>query len=198
MLQHHYKHYSKVFITATLIFALAGCTIFVTKSSDMDEQESKNSILIFGYLNDKDAPFTMKWGDVKQVRPATDEPIKDFRSNNEGLFYLENLPLGSYKIMTLGGPEKGLSNSFYDWDLPQTRDDAAFKRMEIRAKKPGLYFVGSYRITKLKDGGLFGTDKYETVATKEVSEKKALKKLLTYAGGTKWQKIIEKRLKQLK
>lgn len=200
MLQHHYKLSSKLFITAFLVFALASCTIFITKSKYMDEQEEKNSILIFGYINDKAAPFSMEWGDLKQVRPKTDEPIKDFRSNNEGLFYLENLPTGSFEIASVGGPERGLiSNAYYDWNMPQARDDVAFrKRMQIKAKKPGLYFVGSYKINKLKDGGMFGTDKYETVITKEVSEKQALKKLLIYADGTKWKDIIRKRLKKLK
>lgn len=166
----------------------------------MDEQEDKNSIIIFGYINDKNAPFNMEWGDVKQIRPKTDEPVKDFRSNNEGLFYLENLPLGSYEITSVGGPEKGLlPNAYYEWDMPQNSDDKAFrKRMQIRAEKPGVYYVGSYKINKLKDGGFFGTDKYETVITKEVSEKQALKKLLTYADGTKWKNIIRKRIKRLK
>ena len=199
MLYQQCKWTSKLFIAAFLIVALASCTIFITKSQHMDEQEDKDSILIFGYMNDKDAPFTMEWGDVKQVRPATDEPIKDFRSNNQGLFYLENLPTGSFEIVSVGGPEKGLSNAYYDWDMPQDRDDTAFrKRMQIKATKPGLYFVGSYKINKLKDGGVFGSDKYETVMTKEVSEKKALETLLTYAEGTKWKAIISKRIKQLK
>lgn len=200
MLRQHFKLSSKLMITTCLIIGLASCTIFVTKSKYLDEQEDKNSILIFGYMNDKKAPFTMEWGDVRQIRPKTDEPLKDFRSNNEGLFYLENLPTGSYQIDSVGGPEKGLlANAYYDWDMPQDNDNKAFrKRMQIKAKKSGLYYVGSYKINKLKDGGMFGTDKYETVMTKEVSEKQALKKLLAYADGTKWKNLIRKRLKRLK
>lgn len=195
----YYSLPSKLFITAFLILGLVGCTIFITKGKSLDEQETKDSILIFGYINDAAAPFTMEWGDMKQVKPATDEPMKDFRSNNKGLFYLENLPVGSYEIMNVGGPEKGLSNLYYDWDMPQDRDDAAFrKRMQIQAKKPGLYFVGSYKINKLKDGGMFGSDIYETIMTDEVSEKQALKMLLKHADGTKWESIINKRITQLK
>lgn len=199
MLQHNYKHSSRLFMTALLVFVLAGCTIFITKSRSMDEQETKNSILIYGYMNDKGAPFNMEWGDIRQVRPASDEPMKDFRSNGKGLFYLENLPVGSYKILNVGGPEKAMMPQlYYEWDFPTAREDADFKRMELKAKKPGLYFMGSYRITKIKDGGFFGTDKYETVATKEVSEKQALQMLIKNAEGTKWKNIIQKRIKQLK
>lgn len=198
MLQHNYKFSAKLFITVFLIFSLASCTFYLSKSKYLDDQEEKDSILIFGYLNDEEAPFTMKWGDVKQVRPLSDEPYKELRSNNEGLFYLENLPIGLYKVSTLSGPEKGLSESYWDWTMPSPSDDKAFKRLEFKASKPGLYFVGSYKIDKVKDGGLFGTDKYETIATKEVSEKQALQKLLAYADGTKWKKIIQKRIKQLK
>lgn len=199
MKKHTYALPSKLFITALLMLVLAGCTIFITKSKSLDEQETKDSMLIFGYINDEAAPFTMEWGDIRQVRPATDEPMKDFRSNNKGLFYLENLPTGSYEIMNVGGPEKGLSNLYYEWDMPQDRDNAAFrKRMQIQAKKPGLYFVGSYKINKLKDGGMFGTTIYETIMTDEVSEKQALKMMLKYADGTKWKTIINKRITQLK
>lgn len=200
MILHQYKFTSKLFGVTLLIFALVSCTIFITKSKHMDEMEDKNSVLIFGYFNDKAAPFIMSWGEVKQVRPKTDEPVKDFRSNEKGLFYLENLPKGSYEVLSVGGPEKGLSRSYYDgWSMPLDRDDKAFvKRMQIRAKKPGLYFVGSYTVNKLKDGGMFGSDKYEMVMTKEVSEKQALKKLLVYADKTKWKSVIQKRLKRLK
>lgn len=198
MLLHHFKLTSKLFISLFLIFALASCTFYLSKSASMDDQEEKDSILIYGYLNDKEAPFTMKWGEVKQVRPVSDEPYKELRSDNNGMFYLENLPTGLYKINTLSGPEKGLSQSYWNWEMPSPSDDKSFARLEMKAKKPGLYFVGSYKIKKVKDGGLFSVDKYETVATKEVSEKQALQKLIKYASGTKWKKIIERRIKKLK
>ncbi|MDH3342833.1 MAG: hypothetical protein OEY06_07990 [Gammaproteobacteria bacterium] len=198
MFEQKFKPFLKIFIAAFLVFGLVSCTFYWSKSKYLDDREEQGSILIYGYINDKEAPFTMKWGDVKQVRPVSDEPYKELRSNNEGLFYLENLPTGLYKIATLSGPEKGLSESYWDWTMPSPSDDKAFKRMELKANKPGLYFVGSYKIDKVKDGGLFGTDKYETIATKEVSEKEALQMLLVYADNTKWKKIIQKRIKQLK
>ena len=101
-------------------------------------------------------------------------------------------------MTTLSGPEKGLSQNYWDWTMPSPSDDKAFKRMELKASKPGLYFVGSYKINKIKDGGLFGVDKYETVATKDVSEKQALQKLVKYADGTKWEGLIKKRMAQIK
>jgi len=193
---HHIS--SKLLLTILLIIGLASCTFYFSKSKYMDDQEDRNSILIFGYLDDSEAPFTMEWGDMKQVRPTTDEPYKELRSNNEGLFYLENLPAGLYKINSVSGPEKGLSNSHWDWGLPEPHDDAAFKRLELTAKKPGIYFVGSYKIKKVKDGGLFGIDKYETIATKRPSEKQVLKQLITYAKDTKWENAIKQRIKRLK
>lgn len=200
MFQGQYRFSLKLIFTAFLIVVLASCTIFITKSKYMDEQEEKNSVIVFGYINDEAAPFSMEWGDIRQVRPKTDEPIKDFRSNEEGLFYLENLPYGSYEVVSVGGPEKGLFvNAYYDWDMRDDHDDGKLrKRMQLRVNKPGVYYIGSYKINKLKDGGMFGTDKYETVATNEVSEKKALQMLLTYADGTKWKNIIRKELKKLK
>lgn len=198
MFTYNYKVVSRLLLAAFLVVGLASCTFYLSKGKGIDDQEEKNSILIFGYLDDSEAPFTMEWGEVKQVRPASDEPYKEMRSNNEGLFYLENLPTGLYKVTTLSGPEKGLSQNYWDWTMPSPSDDKAFKRMELKASKPGLYFVGSYKINKIKDGGLFGVDKYETVATKDVSEKQALQKLVKYADGTKWEGLIKKRMAQIK
>ena len=163
-----------------LVTILSGCTIYihVTKSKYMDEQEKRNSILVFGYFDDSEAPFNMGWGDIKQIRPATDEPYKELRSNGKGLFYLENLPTGSYKLISLDGREKGmLSTQPWTVSFPDPSEDSDFKRTELRAKKPGVYFLGAYKLKLVKKGGfLIGRDKFETMALKKPTEKKLIKK----------------------
>ena len=184
-----------------MVVVLASCTVFIKirKSPELEEQVNKNTILVVGYFDDSQSPFNLGWGDLKQVRPASDEPYKELRANDDGLFYLENLPVGSYKLISLEGREKGaLSTQPWIISLPEPSHDASFKKTELVAKKPGVYFVGSYKLSLVKKGGMFSDDKFETTALKTPNEKQVLKKLIKYAKGTKWEKIIKQRTKKLR
>lgn len=186
---------------AFICVALTSCSIFIKirKSPELDEQTDKNTILVVGYFDDSQSPFNIGWGDLKQIRPASDEPYKELRANDDGLFYLENLPVGSYKLISIEGREKGaLSTQPWIVRLPEPSEDRAFRRTELRAKKPGVYFLGSYKLELMKKGGLFSDDKFETTALKKPTEKQVLKKLLKQAKGTKWEEIIKKRIRKLK
>lgn len=186
------------FWSILLILPLAGCTFYFSKSAYLDDQDTANSVLIYGYLDDSEAPFIMKEAQLKQIRPVTDEPLKDVRSNNEGLFYLENLPIGSYRLVSFEGPERGLSDSYWTWSLTDKYGKPGFERTEFRVDKPGLLYIGSYKIDKVKEGGFFTSAKYETIAIKGPSEKELLTRLKQYAQGTKWERQIVQRLAQLK
>jgi len=183
-----------------LVVALAGCNIYIkfTKSKYIDEMENNKSILVYGYFDDTDAPYDMEYGEIKQFRPATDEPYHELRSNKNKLFYLENLPVGSYKLMSVNGSEKGISTHPWETSFPDPSNKPEFKRVQVKAKKSGLYYLGSYKLKLIRSGGFFGIDKFEFQVLKNPSEKKVLKKLLKYAKGTKWSKLIRKRIKQLK
>jgi len=182
-----------------LAVSMSGCAIHFTKSEDVDDQEKRDSILVVGYVDDSEAPFTMEWGEIKQVRPAIDEPYQELRSNGEGLFYLENLPVGSYQLVELGGPDKGfMSQDTWTWGFAGSANEEGFERVELKAKQPGIYYLGSYKIDLVKEGGLFSTDKYETIALEEPSEKTVLMKLLPVTSGTKWHDIVKQRIRQLK
>lgn len=188
----------KYLVTALMALSLGGCVIHFSKSKSIDDQEEPDSIMVVGYVDDSEAPFTMKWGEIKQVRPAIDEPYLELRSNNEGLFYLENLPVGSYQLEELGGPDKGfLSQDTWVWRFGDLRGDKGFERMELKAGKPGIYFLGSYKIDLVKKGGLFSADKYETIALDKPAEKKVLQKLLPITKGTRWEKVVRSRISQL-
>lgn len=186
---------------AFLLVSLSGCVIPIhfTKSDDVDDQEETDSILVVGYVDDNEAPFTMEWGEIKQVRPSIDEPYKELRSNEKGLFYLENLPVGSYQLIELGGPDKGfMSGDTWRWGFAGSANEKGFERIELKAKKPGIYYLGSYKIDLVKDGGLFGSDKYETMPIDQPNEKEVLKQLLPHTEGTKWERIVKQRISELK
>lgn len=187
-------------IVLVLTNILSGCTLLFSKSKYLDEQETDKSVLVFGYLDTEDAPFVPKWGEIKQVRPTSDDPYKELRANSKGLFYLENLPaVGSYKLQNLGGPEKGFfSNTTWTWGFPAPNRYPEFKRLQFKTKTPGLYYMGAYKVLLVKKGGFFGVNKYETIVNKDVTEKMVLKQLVKYTDGTKWEKIVKKRIKRLK
>lgn len=189
------------FLIMLISVAVTSCTIFIKirKSPELEERTDKNTILVVGYFDDSQSPFNIGWGDLKQIRPASDEPYKELRANDDGLFYLENLPTGSYKLMSIEGREKGaLSTQPWIVRLPEPSEDKAFRRTELRAKKPGVYFLGSYKLALMKKGGLFSDDKFETTALKKPTEKQVLKKLLKQAKGTRWEKVIKQRISKLK
>ena len=190
----------KLFLILLVIF-VSGCSfnVHITKSKYMDEQEKKKSILVFGYFDDSEAPFNMAWGDIKQVRPITDEAYKELRSNGEGLFYLENLSIGLYKLISLAGSRKSiLSSQPWSTKFPEPSSDPDYKRLELRTIKSGVYFLGSYKLKLVKKGGSFGSDKFEMTVLKKPTEKQVLRKLLKYAKGTKWKKMIQQRIKRLR
>ncbi len=184
-----------------LISVLSGCSSFhFAKSKNVSDQDDANSVLVFGYMDDTDAPFVAKWGYLKQVRPIIDEPLLEVRTNNKGMFYLENLPaVGSYTMESLGGPAKGfLADATWTWNFPDINKNPEFKRLQFKTTEPGLYYMGSYKIVLVKKGGIFGVNKYETVVSNTPSEKEALQKLLQHTKGTKWENIIAKRISSLK
>lgn len=189
----------KYIAVMTMMFSLSGCAVYWTKSKYASEQKDPDTILLFGYLDDSDAPFKMKRGEIKQVRPATKRSYKEFRSDKKGIFYLENLPVGSYELMEFSGPDKWiLSSDWWDWNIGHLRSKPGFEKSQVKANAPGVYYMGSYRIDKVKDGGLFSFNKYETVATDSPSEKEILEKLLSYVKGTKWEGRVRERISSLK
>lgn len=189
----------RVTALATLMLALSGCTFYITKSKYAAEQKDPNTILVFGYLDDSEAPFKMKEGQLKQVRPTTKKPYKTLRSDNRGVFYLENLPVGAYELSAFQGPDRWiLSNAYWTWSVADKAGKPEFEKMQVRADTPGLYYMGSYRIDKVKDGGLFGFNKYATIPADTLTEKEVLEKLVKYVKGTKWESRVRDQLSSLK
>ena len=192
------RQISLTVMVVIMTMATSGCSYMFAKGSSIDEQESNKSILVYGYVDNSEAPFNIKSGDLKQVRPASSEPYKEVRTK-DGLIYLENLPLGSYKMIGVEGTDKNiLSSTLWTSTFPEPSRNPDFKRLEFRAKKPGLYYMGSYKLDLVKEGGLFSVDKYEMIATKSPTEKQVLKKLVKYAKGTRWEKLINERIRKLK
>lgn len=166
-------------------------------SKHVDEQMNPNTALVFGYIDTANAPSNLKWAQARQLKTDSMEPYKAFRAD-DGMFYLENLGMGSYKMTTFGGSGfifmsygQCIGTKNYSYEFPS--DDPKFEKLAFRLSKPGLYYAGSYKIVKAKNN-LFKENDYAFVKLESPDERELLKRLLPHAEGTKWQALIKKRL----
>ncbi|HEY6094247.1 MAG TPA: hypothetical protein VIU93_04765 [Gallionellaceae bacterium] len=187
----------KYFLVVILTLSTSGCLLYWTKTGDAEEPVD-NSILAYGYFDDSEAPFNFRWGQLRQMLPRTDEPFHDVKLNKKGLFYLENLPVGSYTIESLGGPVGGLSSAYWRWHFPDTSTHPEFKLTELRAGKPGIYFMGAYKVYESKKGGLFSVSEYASAPVSKPSELEILQQLHEKTQNTKWDRLVMARIAELK
>lgn len=188
----------KVVLIIALALSTSSCLIFWTKTGNAEDPVNKNSILVYGYLDDSAAPFNFRWGQLHQVLPRTDEPFHDIKLNKQGLFYLENLPVGSYSIESLGGPEGFFSDTSWTWRFPNPSQYPEFKLSELRASKPGLHFMGAYKIYESKKGGFFSVTEYSSAAVEKPSELEILQQLREKTRDSKWDHLVVARINELK
>lgn len=189
---------SKILIGLALVLSTSSCLIFWTKTGNANDPVNNNSILVYGFFDDSAAPFSFRWGQLHQVLPRTDEPFLDIKLNKKGLFYLENLPVGSYSIESLGGPEGFFSNTTWTWRFPNPSQYPEFKLTELRATKPGIYFMGAYRIYESKHGGFFSSNEYSSASVDNPSELEILQQLREKTRDSKWDHLVVARINELK
>ncbi len=187
----------KYLLVIILALSTSGCLIYWTKTGNAEEPVA-NSILAYGYFDDSDAPFKFRWGQLRQMLPRTDEPFHEIKLNKNGLFYLENLPVGSYTVDSLGGPVGGLSKSYWRWHFPDPAQHPEFKLTELRANKPGIYFMGAYKVYESKKGGLFSVSEYSSAPISKPSELEILEQLHEKTQNSKWDHLVMARIAELK
>jgi hypothetical protein len=194
------KTYSSLLLAGLLFFAfnLSSCGL----SKHVDEQINSNTALVFGYINTDNAPSNLKWAQARQLKTDSMEPYKAFRADGDGMFYLENLGMGSYKMTTFGGSGtvimshgQCIGSINYSYEFPS--DDPKFEKLAFRLSKSGLYYAGSYKVVKAKTN-LFKENDYALVKLESPDERELLKRLLPHAEGTKWNALIKKRLEGAK
>lgn len=192
----------KVLVTLFLILPalliINGCSSL--HGAGDSEPEDKTRSVIFGYFNVDDAPSWggLDWVSVKQYKPKTSHynlPIKD------GLFYHVGAINSSIQVDRFGRSTRFYSNTMYTYSFP---DNARNQTSKI-IKKPGVYFLGSYKYKAIESESFFGADKFEMVKTKSPSEKVLLSRLLKIMlddgvlSSYKHQiRRVKKRLQQLK
>ncbi len=166
------------------VFLVVGCGVRLY--NPVDETRS----LVFGFIDMKGAPTKMSNATLKQVKPLSKKPYWYMGTNGKGLFWDEQLPPGSYQLFSFGG-HSFWRNASFTYNMPEFgKNETA-----VVIKKPGLYYVGSYKFEKT---GSFFNPKFDLVKTDSPSEKEILQQLLALGIGTEWEKVIENRIRVLK
>lgn len=157
-----------------------------------NKPDGKNVSLVYGYIDMKNAPSKVTWVSMKKLKPKTDKPYYSFWVV-DGMFFRNNVPPGTYKFTKFGG-FSGWKNTEYTYSFPSQGQGA----LDRRIRRPGTYYVGSYKYKKIKKKKFFSQDKYDLVPVKSPSEKELLQKMLPYAKNPHWKGMIEKRLAKLR
>jgi len=166
-----------------VLLLLSGCSAHRA----MSELDKANS-LVFGYMDMEDSPAKeLTAFSLKQVLPKTDKPYWNMRTY-EGVFYLENMPPGSYQVNQFGGPGGFFSSASFYWFNFPTQSEG------FRISNPGIYYLGSF---KCKKAGSFFNPKFDVEPIKSPGERESIEKILQYSTGTKWENLLQNRLEQL-
>lgn len=163
-----------------LLLLLAGCGAEKIR----DDFNPANHSLVFGYIDTEDSMGTMYWLQARQVLPKTENPLIDINIQ-DGMFYLNSFKLGSYQLEAFGNAK------FILYFPRQDADKARFK-----IEKSGLYYLGSYKINRTKDG-IFSASKFDIQTTTKPTEKELLERILKLTESKPWEDRIRKRLQEL-
>ena len=176
------------FLGIILLAALVACA---SSEPGRDINDPTNS-LVFGYIDMDDAPTDVSAAWLVQVAPPSDSPYWSM-GITKGVFYNSYLPPGSYQLSKLSG--SGFFAGKHEYSFPRQGNETA-----LRIKKPGIYFLGSYKYKKVSTG-FFSQAKFDITKTKKPTEAEILQRILDEDSDIKnssWGDKIRKRLAQLK
>ncbi|MDH4226180.1 MAG: hypothetical protein OEV59_00295 [Deltaproteobacteria bacterium] len=186
----------RVALIALSVLVFFGCAVAPTViTNSKDETVS----LVYGYIDMSDgvkATFLnsskVSYVNLKQIDPVIDKPVKLCGVSN-GAFWNDRLSAGIYQVLEFGRYERTpVVNITRRYPLPEfTKNITAFK-----VSKPGLYYVGTFKLVEEYDEKM--GYQFTVVETGKPREKEVLEILLPLSEGTKWEALIQKRIKELK
>ena len=173
--------WSKLVLSFLLLLGLSGCAS--DEHATLQQINQPESSLLYGYMDMTDAPSCMAYFDMK-VFPTYDKYI-DFEVEN-GLFYHEAVPPGTYQLNEFGG-----TSTFFLFFFP-TLHRYTFLNPDAKFKiaTPSMYYLGSFKYVRDKDA-------FDIQRIKSPSEGDLLVRLLPKVRGTKWENVVLGRLKAL-
>jgi len=187
-----------LFLGVGVILLLTSCALFKGPIY-LEEPTNEKHSLVFGYIDMEEAPSDLKGVSMIRLSPKTDEPSDEnpkivypwyFFSVNDGIFFHEFVQPGIYRFDSFGGSTFAAG---YHYSFPAQGK----KDIDPVIKKPGIYFVGSYKFKMIKKTTMFEQGEYDIIKINKPTEKEVLEKMLEYTGDTIWKKRISIKLKEL-
>ncbi|MDH5766818.1 MAG: hypothetical protein OEZ38_12475 [Gammaproteobacteria bacterium] len=191
------KIFVTLFIILPSILLSSGCALFGTEES-VDANDKTLSV-IFGHFNMEEAPSWggIDWVSVKQYKPK----VGYYQAGvDEGLFWHIGVTNGSIQVEQFGRNTRFYSNATYTYNFGSKGRNETSRII----KKPGVYYLGSYKYVPVESGSFFQPDNFDMKKTKSPSEKElltlVLKKMQEDSDFSVYKHqigMIKKRLKQL-
>lgn len=186
---------SLLFVVLAFVLAACGPSMYVR-----DVEDSK-STLVFGYIHASKGPMYFHWVQLRRIDANGNEEYYTTRSNEDGLFYVENVPPGRYEIHRMGrdcmpmgsnAVSNGGGKGGVVWSLGE-----GSKGTTMMIKRPGVNYLGSFKFTFIAGQGFFAQDSFTFARANTPAEKELLQRLLPYTKDTGWEKNIKKRMAEL-
>jgi len=191
---------------AFVVLALMGSPGLADDERPISIDNPDNS-LVFGYVDMSDAPTKVKGAWMEQVAPPTESPYWSM-GIEKGLFYNTFIQPGSYQLSSFAGSSFVKGN--YEYNFSRQGQSKA----RVRIKKPGIYYIGSYKYVTVQKKSMFKRGKFSIERVSEPSEAELLRRILAdtmkiqkaknYKGpkkikveDTRWAELIRARLREL-
>ncbi|MGH7255233.1 MAG: hypothetical protein ACREI3_05590, partial [Nitrospirales bacterium] len=161
------------------MWLLGGCAYgfsdHKTLGTQPDQPTSNQTSFVFGYIDMQDADPGLDWVTFQQLAPVAKDPDIPGRAR-DGIFYLENVALGSYQVYDFGGRgggffAKGNLYATYPVSFPVSRQSGF---MRVKVEKPGVYFLGSYKYVSVKGSRFTTSYVYDLEPLKTPTEREVL------------------------
>ncbi len=166
------RHLIALLFIVPAILLSSGCSLF--GGGEKIDVNDKSVSVVFGYFDMEDAP---SWGGIDWVSVKQYKPDQSYYSCGveDGLFYHIGVKKGaSIQVNKFGRNTRWYSNATYTYNFGGQGRNETSKII----KKPGVYFLGSYKYKNIDSGSFFKPDKFDMVKSKSPSEKQLLKQLL--------------------
>lgn len=186
------KKLLNILVLVLVAASLSACAFTSSNCRTLTNIREGNGSLVYGYLDLGKAGRKVNWINLYQAKPESDKPYWYAcydRQKNKSMFWWTNVPNGSYRLYKFKS-----GNTIFSF--PQFGPGH-----KLRLKKPGIYYIGSYKVINTKKKSVIlpqlgGT--FEVEMLKKPGAKDLLLKLQPMGAGTKWEKPIAKKLKRLK
>lgn len=178
------QYWNRILLLGLLLTGLAGCT----KTAPPDDVFSKKYAMIYGSVLADDKITAVDFFEYGRTYIRFFSKVPRVLVYENGTFMSENLKPGKYVIAGFRSGEKN------HYNLVRS-EQQAYQRV-IHVKPGEIKYVGSYRVHVTKSR-LIGKGTFEIEEILRPGERQVLRNLQVVTAGTGWQKMIERRLKEL-